>query len=335
MRIAIVKLSALGDIVHAMVVLQFIKKFNKHISIDWFVDEEFKELLEHHHQINEVHVLKIRKAKRNKSLFGLFNEFHNAYKLEPYDIVVDMQGLIKSAILARIIKSPVTIGFDKKSLREGIASFFYNKTFNYGYDKNIIERNIAIISFALGFKVSKDEIDNKLPFLFSSSDKKIKNLSLVKKNILIVPGASNKSKCYPAAKFVKLINIVDANFFVLWGNENEKKIAKRLQISSSNKVNMCDQMSLNPLINLISQMDMVIGGDTGPSHMAWALNKPSIILFGPTPGYRNSYTNEINKRIESDSEVNPFKLSKEDFSIGNIDENHIAKIAKRLLKKSN
>ena len=81
-------------------------------------------------------------------------------------------------------------------------------------------------------------------------------------------------------------------------------------------------------------MDLVIGGDTGPTHMAWALNKPSIVLFGPTPGYRNTYASEINKIIESDSEVNPLKLNKSDLSIEKIDVNHIAQIAKKLLLKN-
>lgn len=333
MRLAIVKLSALGDIVHAMVGIQFIKKFNPSVVIDWFVDDEFKELLEHHPQINQVYGLKIRHAKRKKSLLGLFKEFKNAYKLESYDLVIDMQGLIKSAILARIIKSPITLGFDKKSLREGLASFFYDKTFSCDYEKNVIERNIAIISFALNLDIGKEQIDTKLPFLFSNPNIKLKNLSKNKQNILIVPGASIKSKCYPAEKFVKLISLIDANFLILWGSQEEKKIAKRIQSSSKQNTNLCCRLSLNSLIFMIKQMDLVIGGDTGPTHIAWALNKPSIVLFGSTPGYRNSYESEINIIIESDSKVNPLKLDKNDFSIEKIDENYIAQIAKKLLRK--
>ena len=334
MRLAIVKLSALGDIVHAMVVIQFIKKFNQSVAIDWFVDDEFKGILEHHPQINQVHALKIRQAKKNKSLFGFFKEFQSVYRLESYDLVVDMQGLIESAILARFIRSTVTIGFDKKSLREGFASFFYNKTFECDYKKNVIERNIAIISFAFSLNVVNVQIDNKLPFLFSNSNIKIKNLSINKKNILIVPGASIQSKCYPANKFVKLIGLIDANFYILWGSQEEKKIAKKIQSYSNQNTHLCNRLSLNSLIFLITQMDLVIGGDTGPTHMAWALNKPSIVLFGPTPGYRNTYASEINKIIESDSEVNPLKLNKSDLSIEKIDENHIAQIAKKLLLKN-
>ena len=79
-------------------------------------------------------------------------------------------------------------------------------------------------------------------------------------------------------------------------------------------------------------MDLVIGGDTGPTHMAWALNTPSITLFGSTPGYRNTCTTNINKIIESDSEVNPNKINKRDFSIKDIKVSNIVKISKILLR---
>ena len=98
MKIAIVKLSALGDIVHAMVVLQFIKRFNKEILIDWVVDENYKELLDKHPDINQVFTTKLTQVKKNKSVFQLLTELSKVRKLGPYDIVIDLQGLFKSAM---------------------------------------------------------------------------------------------------------------------------------------------------------------------------------------------------------------------------------------------
>ena len=82
------------------------------------------------------------------------------------------------------------------------------------------------------------------------------------------------------------------------------------------------------------QVDLVIGPDTGPTHMAWALNIPSITLFGPTPGYRNTYVTSVNKIIESNSEVDPNKIDKSDYSINNIKVNDISKLAQKLLEVS-
>ena len=139
MRIAIVKLSALGDIVHAMVVLQFIKKHNPKIEVDWVVEKSFKELLKLNPHINRVHEIDIKQAKKKKSFMLLLDNLRKVRMLGPYDLVIDMQGLIKSAIVSRLIPSRITCGFDKSSLRESLASIFYNQYFKYDYDKNVID----------------------------------------------------------------------------------------------------------------------------------------------------------------------------------------------------
>ena len=105
MRIAIVKLSALGDIVHAMVVLQFIKKFNAEISIDWIVDDKFKKLLDCNQDINNIYSVDLKNVKKKKSIFGFCKEIWKLRKLDSYDLVIDMQGLIKSAFVSKLIPS--------------------------------------------------------------------------------------------------------------------------------------------------------------------------------------------------------------------------------------
>ena len=332
MKIAIVKLSALGDIVHALVVLQFIKKYHQEIEIDWIVDDSYKELLEFHPDINKVHVVNIKKAKREKSLFLLLNQLKKVRQFGPYDIVIDLQGLIKSAVISRLISSTITIGYDKSSIRESIASIFYNKTFKCGYDENVIERNLKLIKYALGLVFSLEEIKYKLPFLYSSKKYLTPNLSTIKKNILLVPGASFKSKHYPAIRLSELSTMLDANFLIIWGNQEEKIIADEIKFLSPN-VHVCEKLSIDSLISLIKQVDLVIGPDTGPTHMAWALNKSSITLFGPTPGYRNSYITKINRIIESKSEVNPYKIDKNDSSINDIDLQEIFLVSQDLLNQ--
>jgi len=330
MKIAIVKLSALGDIVHAMIVLQFIKKYNQAIEIDWLVEEGYKELLESHPDINKVLVVNMKKVKKKKSPFLLYKELRRVRHFGSYDLVIDMQGLIKSAIISRLIPSKLTFGFDKSSTRESLASIFYNKTFKYDYDKNVIERNFELIKFALELPFDKDEIQNKFPFLYSSQKYLSTNLSRTKKNILLVPGASHKSKCYPLSNLAEFATLIDANFIIIWGNQKEKIMADKIKKLSPN-VNVCNKLSIDLLISLISQVDLIIGPDTGPTHMGWALNIPSITLFGPTPGYRNTLTTDINKIIESNSMVNPFRINKNDFSINYISVNEVVKIAKNLI----
>jgi heptosyltransferase I len=331
MKIAIVKLSALGDIIHAMVVLQFIKNHSQKIQVDWVVEESYKELLEFHPDINKVHVVNLKKSKKKKSLYLLFNELRNVRHFGEYDIVIDMQGLIKSAVISRLISSTKTFGFDRLSARESIASIFYNRTFKYDYEENIIERNFELIKFALGLTNKKEEILKKQPFLHSSKKHLNANLSSIKKNIILIPGSSNRSKCFPVSKFVKLTTLLDANFIIIWGDSNEKELAKEIKVLSPD-VNVCNKLDLEDLILLINQVNLVIGPDTGPTHMAWALNIPSITLFGLTPGWRNSYVTHINKIIESNSFVNSLKINKNDYSIKTIKVSEIVKMSQLLLE---
>ncbi len=330
MRIAIVKLSALGDIVHAMVVLQFIKKFNQEISIDWYVEESFKDLLKFNPHVSNLHTVNFKKAKRNKSLLALFQDLNKLRKHDLYDLVIDMQGLIKSAIISKLLPSNQIIGFDKFSTREKLASHFYNKKLNCSYESNVIMRNIALIEFALGFTVEKQEIYNKAPFIYSNVKELGFKIKKSKKNILLIPGASHPSKRYPAENFANLVHSLDANYHIIWGNVDEELLAKEIKKRAPN-VEICPKLSIEKLVCLIAQFDLVIGPDTGPTHIAWALNIPSITLYGPTPGYRNSLETEFNKIIESESNVNANKIDKSDYSIRNIKVENVMVKAKDLL----
>jgi heptosyltransferase I len=332
MRIAIVKLSALGDIVHAMIVLQFIKKFNKDISIDWIVEECYSELLDFNPDINRVHKVNFKQFKKRKSLFFLLRELRKVHKFGKFDLVIDLQGLIKSAIVAKLISSDKIFGFDKYSVREPIASRFYSNKINIGYSENVVNRNVALISEALKIKINRKDISSKLPFLYCKKEHEFDFLSLKSPNILFILGASYSSKRYPIEKTSNLIDSISANFIVIWGNENEKKLAEKLK-KLSPKVIVSKKLNINDLISLIAQVSLVIGPDTGPTHMAWALNTRSITLFGPTPGYRNTYNTKINKVLESNSKVNPNKINKKDFSIKTIDVNDIAKLTLQLMSK--
>jgi heptosyltransferase-1 len=99
----------------------------------------------------------------------------------------------------------------------------------------------------------------------------------------------------------------------------------------SKTIKVMPRLDLNSLKALIAKADLLIGNDTGPTHMAWALNKPSITIFGPTPVSR-VYQTSINKVVKSASIVNPYKLNKQDYSIREIDENEVIELAKALLR---
>ena len=315
MHIGIVKLSALGDIVHAMIVLQYIKENIPKATIDWFVEEKFAGVLENNPHISTIHKLKL---KNNK--LGFFKEYKKLKKLKTYDLIIDLQGLIKSAIVSRILSKNV-IGFDENSLREPFAAKFYNKSFAISYETNVFMRNITLACKAL--KLEVPDIKNKKPFLYT------KNKSDFYPILLIIVGSSWESKVYPKEHFVSTIKALQVETFISWGNEKEKEDANFICENTSAK--LLPQLSLDELKSVIINSSLVIGADSGPTHMAWALNIPSITIFGPTPPKRNTLETDINKTISCGKNIDASNLNKNDFCIKNIDPEMIVTLSKELL----
>jgi len=326
MKIAIVRLSAIGDIVQSMIVLQFIKKKFPDASIDWFVDKQFSTLLDDCIEIDNVIKLDLKKIKQNKSLILLFKTLRKLQTFKKYDYVFDLQGLIKSAVISRFIPARERIGFDKNSTRERFASYFYSKKYKFPYHENVVMRYINIVAYALDIPVSEREIKCKKPFFNLSSNKARKN----KPNILIVLGASFDSKIYPVDKYAQIVNALQANFVALWHSKKELEMAERLQsLSGGLSITKCKNFS--ELKQLVINSDLVIGGDTGPTHMAWALNIPSVTIFGSTPLERNCFITDKNLAISSGNKVNAYKINKKDFSINLIKPELILSSIKGLL----
>jgi heptosyltransferase-1 len=327
MRIAIVKLSAMGDIIHAMVALQYLKQNSPNLQIDWIVEKAFVQILENNPHIDTILAVNLKALKKNK--MALFQEIKKirSYAKNDYDLVIDAQGLLKSAITTKLLGNKVA-GFSKNSIREGVASYFYHQKIEIPYEENAIERNTKVIGKSLNMTITQEDILTKQAFLHYKKDE---NLPISITNyIVFVVGASVKNKIYPKEHFLKIANALEENIVVIWANEEEHKIAKFLE-SKANNVTLCPKVNLNQLKQLIAKSKLVIGGDTGPTHMAWALNVPSITIFGNTPEYRNTYITPINRVVKSDTSVNPLKLDKSDFSIQEIKPQTIMTLAKELL----
>ncbi|WP_297525813.1 lipopolysaccharide heptosyltransferase I [Sulfurovum sp.] len=330
MRIAIVKLSALGDIVHAMVVLQFIREAMPQSRIDWIVEEHFSGILEYNPHIDTILPVNLKALKKEKS--HIFSEFRRlkAYVRNRYDLVIDMQGLIKSAVVARILGP--SCGFDRHSVREKAAALLYSRTFRIPYEKNVIMRNADLVAAALNFEIGSDALMEKKPFLFypdSACGKTVSFLMPEKKNIVHILGSSWESKVYPKEKFVEIIEALPGNHLLVWGNDAEKSRADF--IAGKCEAGVLPPMNLNELKALIAAADLVIGGDSGPTHMAWALNRPSITIFGPTPSFRNVLETKINRVIDCGKKIDPLKLDKNELCINTISAHNIVTLAKELL----
>ncbi|MEA1917784.1 MAG: glycosyltransferase family 9 protein, partial [Campylobacterota bacterium] len=250
-KILIVRLTALGDIVNSSIVIQLINNKFDNIQIDWLCEDINKELATSIIGINRVHTISLKKLKKSRSFSELKKTINYLKNLPKYEMVIDMQGLLKSSIVSKLVSNE-TYGYDKNSSRESLSSLFYKYQFNKSYESNVIERNIFLTCSALKCTINSDEIVNKEPIFQVNSDFTCSAVVNEKRNIALVIGASWESKKYPLDKFIELINSnLDYNFLVLSGNKSEYSDAK--YIASKSQSTAIEPSSIKNLISLISK----------------------------------------------------------------------------------
>ncbi len=329
MRILIVRLSSLGDIVMSMSVLQYIHQALPHAQIEWLVDKRFKDILANNIHLHAVHSIPLRDYKRNP-LRAVFEVLKLKKRLGRFDLVLDMQGLIKSSLISRAYGKHV-VGFDFSSAKEGLSSYLYKTKVNIAYNQHILKRNFALVKEGVGVDISMQTIMQKEPYLFYTPPQEDLSafLSKTKKNILVVLGGSWYSKIYPKEHLRDVLSRLKQNALILWSNQEEYERAKWIA-QNTQQAKVLPKMSLNDVKALIAQSDLVLGNDTGPCHMAWALNVPSVTILGCTSITRIPI-NPYNVAVTSKACVNPAKIDKGDLSIRDIPAYEVVECVENLL----
>ncbi len=334
MKIAIVRLSALGDIIVSAVFLAAIKECLPNAQIEWFVDERFGAILEHSPYIDKLHPIALKSALTTFNPLKIFKLFKSLRAYE-YDIIIDMQGLVKSALITQMLKAPKKVGFDYASARESLSAFFYSQKVSIAYDEPILKRNFTLLSQALN--LPKNEISEGLSsrfkvFSYQDSPKiDALNLNQNKLKILFVLETSQINKTYPTERFKELALMLE-NFQIclLWHADEKKATTLYHSLKNQCDVLLLPKLTLNEVKALLFKMDLVIGGDTGITHLAWALQKPSITLYGNTPMERFKLESPINVSLTGNSNAN---YHKKDFSIQNIEPKKIKECVLNILKE--
>ena len=245
-----------------------------------------------------------------------------------FDIIIDLQGLLKSALVSRSLGKNI-FGFDRFSTKEGLASIFYTHKYSCNYDKNIILRNLELCAFALNFSFDEKEILTKEPCFLKNSRIPNKNSRIPSKKILIAPFASESSKCY--AHFASVIKGAKefAQCFLIAGSESEREKATKL---ASSGATLLAPLDLAQILEFMDTCDLIIGNDSGITHLAWAQNYATITLFGNRSGARNAFATPKNLIIQATPkhEIDAFHIDKSDFCINDIDPAQIIAKAKGL-----
>ena len=316
--------------------IQFIRKHIANAHISWFCDARFEQIARLLAGVDEVVALPLKDKKFLKS-FEILRQ-----KQGQFDIIIDLQGLLKSALVSRSLGKNI-FGFDRFSTKEGLASIFYTHKYSCNYDKNIILRNLELCAFALNFSFDEKEILTKEPCFLKNSripDKNSripsdetripdKNSRIPSKKILIAPFASESSKCY--AHFASVIKGAKefAQCFLVAGSEPEREKATKL---ASSGATLLAPLDLAQILEFMDTCDLIIGNDSGITHLAWAQNYATITLFGNRSGARNAFATPKNLIIQATPkhEIDAFHIDKSDFCINDIDPAQIIAKAKGL-----
>ncbi|MCH4606694.1 lipopolysaccharide heptosyltransferase I [Helicobacter pylori] len=336
MKIAIVRLSALGDVIVSAVFLAVIKECLPNAQIEWFVDERFGAILEHSPYIDKLHPIALKSVLTTFNPLKIFKLFKSLRAYE-YDIVIDMQGLVKSALITQMLKAPRKVGFDYASAREGLSAFFYSQKVSIAYNEPILKRNFTLLSYALSLpqkEISEGLSSRSKVFSYQDSLKiDALNLNQNKLKILFVLETSKINKTYPIERFKELALMLE-NFQIclLWHADEDKAAVLYGALKDQCDALLLPKLTLNEVKALLFKMDLIIGGDTGITHLAWALQKPSITLYGNTPMERFKLESPINVSLTGNSNAN---YHKKDFSIQNIEPKKIKECVLNILKEKN
>jgi heptosyltransferase I len=279
-RILIVRMSALGDIVHALPVVSAIRYAYPEAQIEWLVDRRYAGVLD------LVEGLSHRVIGRP----GLIRAI-GQLRARDYDVAIDLQGLLKSAMMARLSGARRVIGFETSALRERSAAWFYTETATVPPGVHILQKNLSVLPL-VDVPVPAHP---RFPFVVPSSSV-AENLAAdaagrgAGRFALINPGGAWPNKRWAPSRFGALARAMrdrhGLRSYVLWGRD-ESVLADAVAASSDGAATRAPETSLGDLLALSTRAALMVSGDTGPLHIAAAVSTPIVGLYGPTWPERN------------------------------------------------
>ena len=271
----------MGDLMHALPALTEAKEHFKEIEFDWVVDKAFSEVPKWHPAVNKIITTDHRNWKKQllspnsrKAFRAVIHEINTT----DYDLVIDMQNNLKSALVSFMCKHQV-IGMDSKSVREYPAHFSYNKKISISKALHAITRQKILLSNALGYSISSlndygvSDMEFKKP-LFNLPDR----------YVVLVQNASWKTKQWSIANWQLLVKHFDDSgieMILPSGNEEEHQRAKQIA-SFSDKAYALRPLPLNETAHIMKKAEFSVCSDTGLAHLSAVVETPSLTLYGPT-----------------------------------------------------
>ena len=295
-RILIIKPSSMGDIIHALPVLATLRKCYPKAEITWIVKNKFSDLLSGNPDLTDI----IPFDNNN------FLQLISILRKRDFDVALDIQGLFRSGILAYFSKASHKIGFSKINSRELSYMFYNHRVIPPQKAVHVVDKNLSLLEplgiseFTYDFKIPISTQDLNFAKIFFASRKLVPKKDKI---IMLNLGAGWPTKRWPSEKFIsladKLTGHINAKIIMSWGPQ-EKEIIENIKSSENNRITIMPQSTIKQLAAIIKSCDLFVGSDTGPTHLAAALEVPVVGLYGPSDPERNGPYGTKNIIIQKD-----------------------------------
>jgi len=299
MHVLVVKTSSMGDVIHTLPAIEDATKAIPGIKFDWLIEEGFQEIPAWHDSIDKVIPIALRRWRKSwlkAFLSGEIKIFLKRLREKKYDLIIDAQGLLKSAVPAKFARGTL-IGFDKASAREGIAAKFYDRDLTVDKSLHAIERVRQLFARSLGYEYQDTLPSVKLNLNSAEEDKK---------GVLFLHGTTWPSKHWPDDSWLELGKFLKErgeDVYLPWATAQEKKRAEWL--ATELNVPVLPKLSLTEVAEVMLKVKAVVGVDTGLTHLAALLDVRSIGIYGSTDVELTGAMGIQHKNICSSYECSP------------------------------
>lgn len=278
MRVLLIKMSSLGDVVHALAPLTDAARAMPGIAFDWVVEEAYQEIPKWHSSVRKVIVAPLRrwrKAPVRTIKSGDWSTFRKVLRAEDYDLVLDAQGLLKSAFVG-LQAGGQLVGRSMKSAREPAAALFYDRRIQVDPKLTEVEQLRQLFAKALGYERPGTPADFGLDKAKFPTEKS-------RRYVVFLHGAAWETKLWPEERWValgKIIRKCGVEVLLPWGSEQEHGRARRVAEVTGGTV--LDKVTVAELAVTLAGAEFVVGLDTGLTHIAVALGIPTLTIYGPS-----------------------------------------------------
>lgn len=289
-KILIVKTSALGDIVQSFNVLDYLHERWPSIQIDWAVEKSLVSIVSAHPLIRKAIPLNIKNLRKSKEAWkGIFSEIAELRR-ERYDVLFDLQGNCKSALVTFLARAKVKVGFGFHSVRERPNMLATHRRFDVPKEMNIRLQYVDLIRQY--YKDSLPVSNRGVRFKITEKEQMLVNSILSRPalqspmRIMVCPGSKWVNKQLPLETLVKFLQRLqtqfNASFLLMWGAEAEKDFCREVHARFPTVSSVIDKLELPVWQNLMNEADLVIAVDSSALHLCGTTRTPSFSLFGPT-----------------------------------------------------